>query len=171
MPIRLIMLTTSLFVSGLAHAEFSEMVRGKVTYPSGRTESVNFELSFKQVFDKMYFRAGKSRIQTDEVPESYILNVIVNKDGLIYVAEFADGYINGFDVRVGSHHVSFKQRSQSDDERNEIGYENIEVSIDSSSYLLDTTHPTVMFEFDQNGIIGINGSGYNKNLSDHSLQR
>ena len=135
---------------------------GKVTYPSGRTEPLEFGFSYKKTFGTSVFTAGKAKMRTDEVPPNYILNVIINDQGLLYIAEFADGFFESFELNLGQHKVAIKPRRDFDEDE---PVKHLAVYIDDMSYLLDTTHPSLKFSFDENGISDINGNGLIRDLS------
>ncbi|WP_241968771.1 hypothetical protein [Idiomarina tyrosinivorans] len=148
-----------------AHADWLEKGKGTVTYPSGRVDNINFDFEYKTVFDEHYFRAGQSQIHVDEVPPNYILNMIINDAGNIYVAEFSNGFLHGFDFHLGKHRVWVRKLPE--DERDGEIMGDFLVKIDDKDYLFNTTHPTVIFEFDENGVADISGSGYIKDLDLH----
>lgn len=136
---------------------------GKVIYPSGRTEPLTFGFEYKKVYDTVIFTAGKSQMRTSEMPPNYILNLFVNKQGQVYVAEFANGFFKGFELNIGGHKVSINHRQEFDEDE---PLKHLRVQIDDRSFLLETTHPTIRFEFDEEkGIADINGSGLLKDLS------
>ncbi|MDV6317114.1 hypothetical protein [Idiomarina sp. HP20-50] len=155
----------ALVFSGSALADWKAEGSGKVIYPSGRTEPLNFGFEYKKIYDTVVFRAGKSQMRTSEMPPNYILNVFVNDKGQIYVAEFAEGFFKGFELNIGGHHVSITHRDEFDEDE---PLKHLRVQLDDRSFLLDTTHPTIKFEFDEEkGIANITGSGLLKDLSLH----
>lgn len=101
-------------------------------------------------------------MRTDELPPNYILNVIVNDKGLIYIGEFANGFFESFELTLGGHQVAIKPRREFDSEK---PIKHLVVYIDDMSYLLDTTHPSLRFSFDTNGISDIDGNGLIRDLS------
>ncbi|MBL4742103.1 MAG: hypothetical protein COB75_04180 [Idiomarina sp.] len=145
-----------------AAQEWDASGEGKVTYPSGRTEPLTFGFSYKKTFGTSVFSAGKAKMRTDEIPPNYILNVIVNDEGLLYIAEFADGFFQSFELALGGHKVAIKPRREFDEDE---PIKHLAVYIDDMSYLLDTTHPSLKFSFDENGISDINGNGLIRDLS------
>ncbi|MCA1767147.1 MAG: hypothetical protein LC639_02805 [Idiomarina sp.] len=153
----------ALLFSGQALADWKAEGSGKVIYPSGRTEPLDFGFQYKKVYDTIIFTAGKSQMRTSEMPPNYILNVFVNEQGQVYVAEFASGFFKGFELTIGDHEISINHRREFDEEE---PLKHLRVQINDRSYLLDTTHPTIKFEFDEEqGIVNINGSGLLKDLS------
>lgn len=162
--LQLLLIPTLLFAAvphNAVAADWRVEGKGELTYPSGRKEAINFGFSYTKHFDTHIFKAGQSQIRTDSVPPNYILNVIINDEGLIYVAEFANGFFTSFDLSIGSHQVSVYTRGEFEPEK---PYRHIVIEIDDRSYLIDTTHPNLRFEFDHNGISDINGSGLIKDL-------
>ena len=136
--------------------------KGELTYPSGRKESIDFGFAYVKHFDTHIFKAGEAQLRTNEVPPNYILNVIVNDEGLIYVAEFANGFFKSFDLTIGTHTLSVYPRGSFDADK---PYKHLVFELDDRSYIVDTTHPTLKFEFDENGINEVKGSGLIKDLS------
>lgn len=151
-----------------AFADWVEPLKGTITYPSGRTAPLDYQFAFLNDNGQTYFHAGKQKVATDSVPPNYILNMIVGKNGDLYVPEFAQGSLHGFDVRVGDHRIRIQRTAPTDSKQASLN--DYRVLIDDRNMLLDTTHPTIMFEFDDTGLIGINGSGYKKDLSAKSIE-
>lgn len=145
-----------------AAADWRAEGKGQLTYPSGRKEAINFGFAYVKHFDTYIFKAGDAQLRTSEIPPNYILNVIVNDEGLIYVAEFANGFFKSFNLDIGSHTVRVYPRGDFDEEQ---PFKHLVFELDDRTYLVDTTHPTLKFEFDENGISEINGSGLIKDLS------
>lgn len=158
---------TLLGFSSFSHADWIEQGKGSLTYPSGRTEPLSFRFAFRNENGQNYFYAGNQKVATDEVPPSYTLNLIVSKSGELFVGEFAQGSLHGFDLTIGEQRVWVRKLPEDEQSDSVIG--NYRVQIDNRNMLLDTTHPTVVFEFGEDGITGINGSGYKKDLSSQSI--
>jgi len=153
----------ALLFSAQALADWKAEGSGEVIYPSGRTEPLTFGFEYKKVYDTVIFTAGKAQMRTSEMPPNYILNLFVNKQGEVYVAEFASGFFKGFELNIGDHTVSINHRKEFDEDE---PLSHLRVQIDDRSFLLETTHPTIRFEFDEEkGIADINGSGLLKDLS------
>ncbi|MGM0524745.1 MAG: hypothetical protein ACQEQ8_00935 [Pseudomonadota bacterium] len=150
--------------TGAQAQEWTAEGNGKVIYPSGRSEALNFGFGYEQTFDTYQFKAGKAKMRTDEMPPNYILNTIINKEGLIYIGEFADGFFESFELNIGEHFVAIKPRKEFDEDE---PYKHLVVIIDDNSYLLDTTHPSLKFHFNESGIEKINGKGLIRDLSSH----
>ncbi|HAS14309.1 MULTISPECIES: hypothetical protein [Idiomarina] len=161
--LKFVFVVIALLFSAQTLADWKAEGSGKVIYPSGRTEPLNFGFEYKKVYDTIIFTAGKSQMRTSEMPPNYILNLFVNKQGQVYVAEFANGFFKGFELNIGEHKISVNHRQEFDEEE---PLRHLRVQINDRSFLLDTTHPTIKFEFDEEkGIIDINGSGLLKDLS------
>jgi hypothetical protein len=161
--LKFVFVVIALLFSAQTLADWKAEGSGKVIYPSGRTEPLNFGFEYKKVYDTIIFTAGKSQMRTSEMPPNYILNLFVNKQGQVYVAEFANGFFKGFELNIGAHKISVNHRQEFDEEE---PLRHLRVQINDRSFLLDTTHPTIKFEFDEEkGIIDINGSGLLKDLS------
>lgn len=161
--LKYIFIVIALLFSGQTLADWKAEGSGKVIYPSGRTEPLDFGFEYKKVYDTIIFTAGKSQMRTSEMPPNYILNIFVNKEGQVYVAEFASGFFKGFELNIGEHKVSVSHRREFDEEE---PLKHLRVQINDRSFLLDSTHPTIKFEFDEEkGIVDINGSGLLKDLS------
>ena len=153
----------ALLFSTQSLADWEAKGEGKVIYPSGRTEPINFGFEYKKVYDTVIFTAGKSQMRTSEMPPNYILNMFVNDKGQVYVAEFAEGFFKGVELAIGEHNIVVEHRREFDDEE---PLKHLRVRINDRSYLLDSTHPTIKFEFDEEkGIADISGSGLLKDLS------
>lgn len=135
---------------------------GKIVYPSGRTETLNFDFAYEKSFDTYVFKAGQATMQTQQVPPNYSLNAVVNSEGNIYIAEFASGFFESFELNIGGHYVAIKLRREFDPEAPK---KHLVVLIDDMSYLLDTTHPAIRFNFDDNGISDIDGIGLIRDLT------
>lgn len=150
-------------LSGPAVAqEWSIPGQGEIIYPSGRVEPLNFGFSYQKAFNTYTFQAGEAKMRTDEMPPNYILNVIVNDKGLIYIGEFANGFFQSFELTLGEHTVAIKPRRDFDEDN---PLKHLVVYIDDMSYLLDTTHPSLKFSFDTDGISDIDGNGLIRDLS------
>ncbi|MAO69271.1 MULTISPECIES: hypothetical protein [Idiomarina] len=161
--LKFVFVVIALLFSAQTLADWKAEGSGKVIYPSGRTEPLNFGFEYKKVYDTIIFTAGKSQMRTSEMPPNYILNLFVNKQGQVYVAEFANGFFKGFELNIGEHKISVNHRQEFDEEE---PLRHLRVQINDRSFLLDTTHPTIKFEFDEEkGIVDINGSGLLKDLS------
>lgn len=135
---------------------------GKVIYPSGRAEDLSFGFAYQKNFDSFIFSAGEANLRTEEMPPNYILNVIINKEGLIYIAEFADGFFESFELNLGGHYLAIKPRKAFDEDE---PYKHLVVHVDDMSYLIDTTHPSLKFVFSDDGIKDIDGVGLIRDLS------
>ncbi|KPD22938.1 hypothetical protein [Idiomarina abyssalis] len=161
--LKFVFVVIALLFSAQTLADWKAEGSGKVIYPSGRTEPLDFGFEYKKVYDTIIFTAGKSQMRTSEMPPNYILNLFVNKQGQVYVAEFANGFFKGFELNIGEHKISVNRRREFDEEE---PLRHLRVQINDRSFLLDTTHPTIKFEFDEEkGIVDINGSGLLKDLS------
>ncbi|MBP59843.1 MULTISPECIES: hypothetical protein [Idiomarina] len=161
--LKFVFVVIALLFSAQTLADWKAEGSGKVIYPSGRTEPLDFGFEYKKVYDTIIFTAGKSQMRTSEMPPNYILNLFVNKQGQVYVAEFANGFFKGFELNIGEHKISVNHRREFDEEE---PLRHLRVQINDRSFLLDTTHPTIKFEFDEEkGIVDINGSGLLKDLS------
>lgn len=157
-----LLLLTVLFSNVGAAQEWDASGSGTVTYPSGRTEPLNFGFAYKKAFNTYVFSAGQAKMRTNEAPPNYILNAIVNDEGHIYIAEFADGFFKSFELTLGHHQIAIKPRRDFDADE---PIKHLVVYIDDMSYLLDTTHPALKFSFDENGISQISGNGLIRDLS------
>ena len=157
---------TTLFLSPFAPAsaqEWRDNGEGKIVYPSGRSEPLDFAFAFEKSFDTHIFRAGAAKMRTDEAPPNYILNVIINDEGLIYIGEFANGFFKSFELTLGeNHYVAIKPRREFNEER---PLKHLVVYINDMSYLIDTTHPSLKFSFNEQGISDIDGNGLIRDLS------
>jgi hypothetical protein len=161
--LKFLFVVIALLFSTQTLADWKAEGSGEVIYPSGRTEPLDFGFEYKKVYDTIIFTAGKSQMRTSEMPPNYILNLFVNKQGQVYVAEFANGFFKGFELTIGEHKISVNHRREFDEEE---PLKHLRVQINDRSFLLDTTHPTIKFEFDEEkGIVDINGSGLLKDLS------
>lgn len=167
-----IQLSLALLLSAVAPLtlaqQFVETFSGTLTYPSGRTEPLRYQFAFMPEQGQTYFYAGQQRVATDSVPANYMLHVIVNKQGELHVGEFSRGSLHGFEFRVGEHHVKFSRVAP--EAGKAPSFEDYRVEIDGRNVLLDTTHPTIMFSFDETGIVELNGTGYKKDLSVKSIE-
>mgnify|MGYP000371510729 CR=1 FL=1 len=149
--------------SETANAKTWEAVgSGKVIYPSGRAESLSFGFAYQKSFGSYVFKAGDAQMRTDQMPPNYILNIIINKEGLMYVAEFADGFFESFELNLGDHYLAIKPRKALDESE---PYKHLVVLVDDMSYLIDTTHPSLKFIFSEEGIKDIDGVGLIRDLS------
>lgn len=158
---------TALLFSGPSFADWTAEGSGKITYPSGKTEPLDFGFKYRKVYDTIVFTAGKSQMRTSEMPPNYILNLFINKQGQVYVAEFANGFFKGFELVIDENIVKVGPRREFDEDE---PLKHLRVQINDSYYLLDTTHPTIKFAFDEDkGIVGITGTGLLKDLSTRGL--
>ena len=80
----------------------------------------------------------------------------------MYVAEFADGFFESFELNLGDHYLAIKPRKALDESE---PYKHLVVLVDDMSYLIDTTHPSLKFIFSEEGIKDIDGVGLIRDLS------
>lgn len=149
----------------VAHAqEWTADGNGELIYPSGRSEALTFGFGYEKTFNTYQFKAGQAKMRTDEMPPNYILNTIINEEGLIYIGEFANGFFKSFELNIGDHYVAIKPRKDFDEDE---PYKHLAVTIDDTRYLLDTTHPSLKFHFNESGIEKIDAKGVIRDLSSH----
>lgn len=94
-----------------ALADFDLPGKGILKYPTGMNKDFNFGFAYKEGPEGYYFRVGKQKMNTSELPKKYSIWLTLHEEsGNVFIQEFAKGYFKGFEWDLGDHKVKLHKK-------------------------------------------------------------
>lgn len=137
------------------YADFVEAGKGKLIYPTGLSQPLDFTLGYS----KGKFTAGPLSMKTRSIPEKYSLGIMLYKDEHVMVQEFANGYFTEFDLKIANHSISLKKKTFKEKVKGDYV-----LTIDGIDYFFTSSIGQVEFILSDKGIKGIEVQGFVKDI-------
>lgn len=145
------------FVSLPSFAEFELPGKGVIRYSTGVEKPFNFGFAWSPVEDK--FTIGSKAYNMD-LPESYSVAITLSKDdSQVWVQEFAQSFIEGFDWEIGDHKIILRKATFAQPVKG-----NYVLSLDGVDYFLMKNNISITFNFEHRGLTSVRLEGVTKDM-------
>ncbi|KPH64697.1 hypothetical protein AMS58_11175 [Pseudoalteromonas porphyrae] len=143
--------------SSYAWADFDYPGEGKVSYPTGVEKPFKFGFGWQK--NNEQFTIG-TKSYNMQLPESYSIAITLSKDEQqIWVQEFNNGFIEGFNWKIGEHTLALEKRQFKDPVKG-----NYVISLDNKNYFFARNNISIMIKFSEEGIETIAIDGVTKDM-------
>lgn len=157
---RMLGVFAALLMSFNALAEFNYEGKGKLTYPTGMAKPFTFGFAFKKIDYGYQFKIGSHEMEVDQVPGKYTIWVNLHQEQNVFVQEFAKGYFQGFEWKLGEHSISLKKKKfEKDAPRG-----NYVLNINGVDHFFKGKNGAIEILFNKDGIRSIETEGFVKDL-------
>jgi len=147
-----------LFFAFPSFANFDLKGSGTLSYPTGISKPFNFGFAWNNKTEK--FTIGQKPYSMEQVPDSYSIALAISKnEKSVWVQEFAKGYFEQFEWKIGKHHVQLKKQKF---ENKVLG--NYVLILDDNQYFFTSRAASLTIKFNENGIKGISIEGVTKDF-------
>lgn len=144
-------------ISPHAFADFDFPGTGTLRYPTGVEKPFQFGFAWQAQSETVTIG---SKSYNMALPESYSVAITLSKDeSQIWVQEFNNGFIEGFEWQIGDHHLSLKKKQFSEPVKG-----NYIMTLDGREYFLARNNISVEIDFNDEGIAQIAIDGVTKNM-------
>ncbi|KTD95750.1 MULTISPECIES: hypothetical protein [unclassified Pseudoalteromonas] len=141
-----------------ALADFSLPGKGTITYSTGIQKNFEFGFAWQQKAEQ--FKIGAKSYAMQSIPSSYSVAITLSKDeSQVWVQEFNNGFIEGFNWQIGEHTVSLKKQMFSDRVKGDYVIE-----LNNRSYFFTRNNASIVINFNEDGIETIAIDGVTKNM-------
>jgi hypothetical protein len=123
----------------------------------GTKQSLNFGFAYNQINSVEVFQAGVQQITVTELPERYTLAVILHQDEQVWVTDWINQPLQGFEWSLGSH--SFKLGKNTDPQYADKARGGYVLWVDTTPYFFHKNMAQIKFHFDNQGISEISIEG------------
>jgi len=139
-------------------ANFDLKGNGTLSYPTGISKPFNFGFAWNNKTEK--FTIGQKSYSMEQVPDSYSIALAISKnEKSVWVQEFAKGYFEQFEWKIGKHHVQLKKQKF---ESKVLG--NYVLILDDNQYFFTSRAASLTIKFNEDGIKGISIDGVTKDF-------
>ena len=108
----LILFTGLLLFSATSHAQFDISGEGKVYLATGKSQEFDFGFSYFRQEGSYRFIVGRHTLTVQSVPQKYSLALILQNDEQVWVPDFINEPINGFEVTIDDYVIKLYQDSE-----------------------------------------------------------
>ena len=144
-------LMSGLLLSPIALADFEYSGHGQLLDETGQSQSFEFGFSFLKHEGDYKFNAGRLSMSVDEVPRRYTLELVLNEQQQIWVAEFIKKPISGFDWKIGEHQLQLKKEPATSAQAGRY-----KLTVDHTEYFFTSKNRgQIHFKFNDKGIAEI----------------
>ncbi|PAJ73497.1 hypothetical protein CJF42_15625 [Pseudoalteromonas sp. NBT06-2] len=140
----------SIFIIALPTlANFDFKGNGTLIYPTGISKPFNFGFAWNNT--AQVFTIGEKTYSMEQVPDSYSIVLAISKnEKTVWVQEFAKGYFEQFEWKIGKYHVQLKKEKF---ENKVLG--NYVLILDGNQYFFTSRAASLTIKFNEEGIKGI----------------
>lgn len=139
-------------------ANFDLKGNGTLSYPTGISKPFNFGFAWNNKTEK--FTIGQKSYSMEQVPDSYSIALAISKnEKSVWVQEFAKGYFEQFEWKIGKHYVQLKKQKF---ESKVLG--NYVLILDDNQYFFTSRAASLTIKFNEDGIKGISIDGVTKDF-------
>ncbi|MBU1618331.1 MAG: hypothetical protein KJ556_02975 [Gammaproteobacteria bacterium] len=131
-------------------AYFTVPGQGHLTLLDGTKQSLQFGFSFKQQNGAEVFQAGIQVVEVAELPSKYTLALVLHQDEQIWVTDWSNKPLQGFDWSVGKH--SFKLSKNTDPKYQDKARGGYVLMFDNTPYFFHKNMAQIKFHFDKDGV-------------------
>ncbi|MCC5826635.1 hypothetical protein [Alkalimonas sp.] len=149
MRIVLLSILFGLIFSFPAQAYFEVQGSGVVQLKDGTSRLVEFGFTFTRIDGRNTFIAGPHKLAVQQVPQKYSLSLVLHNSDYVWVADFANAPLIGFDFKIAGHHIKLYK---------EEGLRmpgSFVIEIDGIRHHFSRNIGQIDFTFDQSGIKGL----------------
>lgn len=151
----------TLVYSFAAQADFEYTGKGTLTYPTGITKAFDFGFAFKEGPNGYFFKVGKQEMPTTEVPKRYSIWLTLHKEKHLWVQEFAKGYFQAFDWKLGDHTIKLYKKTY----KNKAVKGDYLLEIDGDRFNFHKANAQIQINFTKKGILSIETDGFIRDSS------
>lgn len=152
----LTMLLVTLFTAP-TQAQFDITGTGSLLRADGTTEQVTFGFKYFRQDGNYYFVAGQQQLVVPSVPQKYSLTLVIQKDNSVWLSEFTNDPLFGFELNMGAHKIKLFK-----DPLNTRARGNFILDVDGELFQFSIGPGRVNFLFEEKGIKEIRIEGMYK---------
>lgn len=136
-----------LLFSTLAHGQFDIAGNGSVHRADGTTEPVTLNFKYFRQDGDYHFVAGQQQLVVPSVPQKYSLTVVLQKDNSVWLSEFTNDPLLGFDLKIGSQNIKLYKDPMATKARG-----NFVLDVNGDVFQFSTGPGRINFLFKEDGI-------------------
>jgi hypothetical protein len=137
----------SLLLSLPAFAQFQLMGNGSYTLQNGNNVPLQYGFSYIRQDGAFHFTAGKQSLTISSLPQKYSLTLILQNEDEVWVPDFINAPITGFDYDISGFKVTLTQEPELKDGRG-----NFVLHYGGGRYRFDRGPGQINFVFNDEGI-------------------
>lgn len=137
-----------------AQADFN--LQGDLTlhYPTGSSKSLEMPIAYTSSEYDHTFQIGKAKYSVTGQPEKYSFALVLQKNNYVWVQEFAKGYFESFDWKIGDYDIKLYKEILAKPVMGDYI-----LSIGDTDYFFSKNIAQITFIFDEEGIKEIEVDG------------
>lgn len=133
-----------------AWAYFTVPGQGQLILFDGSLQSLKFGFGFSQKNGTEVFVAGIQEVEVAELPDKYTLALVLHQDEQIWVTDWINQPLQGFDWSLGKH--SFKLTKNTDPKYKEKARGGYVLMFDNTPYFFHKNMAQIKFYFNKDGV-------------------
>lgn len=153
------LLCTFLLVSPLSFAQFDIFGEGKVYLVNGQNQPFDFGFSYFRQDGKYRFIVGRHSLTVPSVPQKYSLALILQDDKQVWVSDFINEPLTGFELELDGNELVLYQDPAADKAKG-----NFVLKLNGDRFYFNRGPAQVSFLFNEDGIKEIKVEGMLKSV-------
>lgn len=108
---RALLTSVLLITSASSYADFEFKGNATLKHPQGSETTIPFGFSFLKTTEGHVFSLGQHQMAVDEVPKRFSLALVLNDQNQVWVTDFHNKPLVGFDWQLASHSIQLIQQA------------------------------------------------------------
>lgn len=133
-----------------AWAYFTVPGQGQMMLLDGTEQPLQFGFAFAQKNGAHIFQAGIQEVEVAELPEKYTLALVLHQDEQIWVTDWINKPLQGFDWSLGTHH--FKLSKNTDPKYADKARGGYVLMYNDTPYFFHKNMAQIKFHFNKDGV-------------------
>jgi hypothetical protein len=142
-----------LLFSGFSNAQFDISGEGKVYLLKGSTQQFDFGFSYFRQEGSYRFIVGRHSLTVSSVPKKYSLSMILQNDNQVWVPDFINEPLNGFELELDGYQLKLFRDPDSDAKGQFV------FKLNSETFYFERGPGQVNFLFTEDGIKDVRVEG------------
>jgi len=143
-----------LLFSAPSHAQFDISGEGKVYLTKGTSQEFDFGFSYFRQEGAYRFIVGRHNLTVNSVPKKYSLAMILQDDDKVWVPDFVNEPLNGFEWEIEGYKLKLYRDENVTDAKGNFIFE-----LDGEVFYFNRGPGQVNFRFTENGIKDVRVEG------------
>ncbi len=123
---------------------------GQLELLNGSKQQLDFGFAYSQKNGKTIFKAGAQEVEVAELPDKYTLALILHQDKEIWVTDWLNQPLQGFEWVIGKH--SFKLSKNTNPKNTKRARGGYVLMVDQTPYFFHKNMAQIKFHFSREGI-------------------
>lgn len=150
----LLLCTGLLLFSATSHAQFDISGEGKVYLVTGKSQEFDFGFSYFRQEGSYRFIVGRHTLTVQSVPQKYSLALILQDDEHVWVPDFINEPVNGFEVKIDDYTIKLYQDPEATNAKG-----NFVVQLNDEQFHFSRGPGQINFLFTEDGIKDVRVEG------------